>query len=321
MLVDFLNDLGVIVHFKDFDLDDVHVLEPKWVTAAVYKIINSEKVAADKGILRLRDLREILKKKEKDDYSYPRSRHKYILGLMKKFELCYNLDDETVLIPQLLDVVEPEFDFDYDGSLKFVLNYDDFLPLSIMPRFIVKRHKDIKNELRWRTGVVLENEDFKSTAVITADNEANRIAIHVDGPQRKDYLAVILLFFREINDSFEKLKVGERVPMPDNPNVTADYQTLLNSARAGIEKFIPDGSDKPYSVREVLGLVQLDERDDFREILDILRSIEEKITDEKSFREAANRIIDLKPNIAGIGVNINELIDRLYDYFKKSKER
>ncbi|MCP4158345.1 MAG: GTP-binding protein, partial [bacterium] len=40
-LVGFLNDLGVIIHFKDFRLEDTHVLEPRWVTEAVYKIINS----------------------------------------------------------------------------------------------------------------------------------------------------------------------------------------------------------------------------------------------------------------------------------------
>jgi len=67
--------------------------------------------------------------------------------------------------------------------------------------------------------------------VVRADNEANRIDIYVNGQQRKDYLAVILLFFREINDSFEKLKVSERVPMPDNPELTASYKTLSNYAR------------------------------------------------------------------------------------------
>ncbi|MCP4622950.1 MAG: hypothetical protein GY850_05405, partial [bacterium] len=156
-LVDFLNDLGVIVHFKDFELQDTNVIEPKWITTAVYRIINSAKVADDNGALRLGDLKEILRQRDAGDYDYPRSKHKYVTGLMKKFELCYNLDKETVLVPQLLTVVEPDFHFDYDAALKFALQYDDFLPLSIMPRFIVKRHPDIKGELRWRTGVVLEN--------------------------------------------------------------------------------------------------------------------------------------------------------------------
>ncbi len=51
-LIEFLNDLGVVLHFKDLDLFDTHVLEPKWVTEAVYRIINSKELAESKGITR-----------------------------------------------------------------------------------------------------------------------------------------------------------------------------------------------------------------------------------------------------------------------------
>ena len=137
--------------------------------------------------------------------------------------------------------------------------------------------------------------------------------------RRKDYLAVILLFFREINDSFEKLKVDERVPMPDNPEVTASYKTLMNHVREEMAYIMPDGADKKYSVKELLGLVQLDEQRDFQKILYILQRIEGKVTDEKSFVENANRIIDLKPNFMGIGVNLNEVVDKAYKAYKTSK--
>jgi small GTP-binding protein len=103
-LVDFLNDLGVILHFKDFELLDTHVLEPKWVTNAVYRIINSKKLAACNGVLKLDLLDEILKKEADSDYYYPSGKNKYIIDLMKKFELCYEIDKETVLLPDLLEV-------------------------------------------------------------------------------------------------------------------------------------------------------------------------------------------------------------------------
>jgi hypothetical protein len=35
-----------------------------------------------------------------------------------------------------------------------------------MPRFIVRIYEDVKDDLQWRTGVVLENKDFNSLAVI-----------------------------------------------------------------------------------------------------------------------------------------------------------
>ena len=61
-----------------------------------------------------------------------------------------------------------------------------------MPRFIVKMNRDIKDDLRWRTGVVLEDKNFSSSAVVRADNEAKRISIYVKGEQRRDYFAVLL---------------------------------------------------------------------------------------------------------------------------------
>ena len=65
---------------------------------------------------------------------------------MKKFELSYDLDNSTVLLPALLEIQEPNFEFDYEGALKFIIDYD-FLPPSVMPRFIVKMNRDIKDDL------------------------------------------------------------------------------------------------------------------------------------------------------------------------------
>ena len=47
-LVDFLHDLGVILHFTDIPLLNTHVLQPEWVTNAVYRIINSREITESK---------------------------------------------------------------------------------------------------------------------------------------------------------------------------------------------------------------------------------------------------------------------------------
>ena len=259
-LVDFLNDLGVILHFKDFELLDTHVLEPKWVTNAVYRIINSDKLAACNGVLKLDLLDVILKKEAEDDYYYPTGKYRYIIDLMKKFELCYEIDKETVLLPDLLEVQEPEFNFDYDAALKFVIDYD-FLPRSVMPRFIVKMHKDIASELRWRTGVVLEDKAFHSTAVIKADERDEKIYIYVDGEQKRDYFSAIRKTFRDIKASFEKLEAKELVPLPDNDEITSEYEELIGYEQMGKDDYTVGKLRKTYSVKELLnGVVSEEER-------------------------------------------------------------
>jgi small GTP-binding protein len=257
-LVDFLNDLGVILHFKDFELLDTHVLEPKWVTNAVYRIINSKKLAACNGILRLDLLDEILKKEAEDDYYYPSGRYRYIINLMKKFELCYEIDKEAVLLPDLLEVQEPKFNFDKAAALKFVIDYD-FLPKSVMPRFIVKMHKDIKPDLRWRTGVVLEDEALHSTAVIKADEENKKICIYVEGEQKRDYFSTIRKTFRDINASFEKLEAKEMVPLPDNDEIAIEYEDLIGYEQMSEDNYIVGKLRKAYSVKELLNGIEKEE--------------------------------------------------------------
>jgi len=259
-LVDFLNDLVVILHFKDFVLLDTHVLEPKWVTEAVYKIINSKRLAECNGVLKLDLLGETLKKEKETDYSYPPDKYRFIIDLMKKFELCYEIDSETVLLPDLLEVQEPEFGFDYAGALKFVIDYE-FLPKSVMPRFIVKMNKDILDELRWRTGVVLEDKAFHSTAVIKADERDEKIYIYVDGEQKRDYFAVIRKTFGDTNDSFEKLEAKEFVPLPDNDDFTIEYEELIGYEQMNKDDYTAGKLRKTYSVKELLnGIVSEEER-------------------------------------------------------------
>ncbi len=107
---------------------------------------------------------------------------------MQKFELCYELSRDSVLIPQLLPVSEPRFTFETDGALCFALHYPDFLPLSVFPRFMVKVHKDIKAETRWRTGMLLHDKRSGSQALVKADVEARRINLWVQGDKQREYL-------------------------------------------------------------------------------------------------------------------------------------
>lgn len=311
-LVEFLNDLGIIVHFKDFELNDTHILQPRWVTEAVYKIVNSPRLAMDKGVLSLDHLQEILKKKTKGDFYYPPEKYRFIIHLMRKFELCYQFGDNHILVPDLLEVGEPEFTFDYKDALRFIVRYD-FLPPSVMPRFIVKMHKDIHNRLQWRTGVVLYDPDYRSTAVVKADIESKRIYFFVNGPQKRDYFAVLLTVLRRINHDFQKLKTTELVPMPDAPEITADYKQLIRQEERGIAVYLPGDSDREYNVKDLLGAIAIKNRSEE----EILKLIKKAIADgdgETALEKANNNLLDVlsfRPKILGVEVDVNALLKKL----------
>lgn len=254
-LLDFLNDLGVVIHYKDFELLDTHILNPEWLTRSIYKIINSEELANSKGVLRLNLLSNIFEQKDNLDFFYPPEKYNYIIDLMKKFELCYEIDKQTILIPDLLDFQEPNFEFNYKTSLKFIILYD-FLPKSIMARFIVKRHKDIKESLQWRTGVVIEDREFRSIAVVKSDEAEKKIYIYVNGQQKRDYFSIIRKSFKEINVSFEKLKPIELVPLPGNNEITIPYDDLIGYELKRKRTYFVAGLQKSYSVRQLLNGVE-----------------------------------------------------------------
>ncbi|TAA73809.1 MAG: hypothetical protein CDV28_1587 [Candidatus Electronema aureum] len=317
-LLDFLHDLGVAVHFKDYILDAMHVLDPIWVTNAVYTILTAEELAASKGILRFDSLRNILRHGRYEKYSYPAHTHAYLIELMKKFKLCYPFGEEAVLIPQLLRVPEPEFSFDYSDSLRFALHYPDFLPPSVFPRFMVKVHKDIKAKTCWRTGVVLHDKESGSEAVVKADHEARRINIWVQGKRRREYLHYLRYLFADINGKFEKIKAMELIPMPDEPYITADYETLLKYAGRLIDVYFPAGSNKEYSVSKLLGLVQ---PKNAKELSVIPEKMNLQPDEKKSFMTTVNDFFDKPLAPTSVEMNLAELFKQIRVWDKQRQQQ
>ena len=110
-LIGFLHDLGVVLHFQDDPrLEALGILNPQWVTNGVYKILNSHELFQNQGTLTLPILNKMLNLPE-----YPSNKRLFIVDMMKKFELCYDIEpDKSFLIPDLLPKDEP-FTGEWDG--------------------------------------------------------------------------------------------------------------------------------------------------------------------------------------------------------------
>ncbi len=305
VLLDFLHDLGVILRFNEFHLKATNVLNPHWVTEGVYKIINSKILSDNFGMLKIFDLDRILSSE------YPVEKYMYLISLMKKFELCYSIDDDSVLVPDLLPVEEPEHEF--QGDLRIVFKFS-FLPRSVIARFIVQMHNDIGIKNHWRTGAILENEEFKSKAMFRADFEEKNILIEVNGGQKRDYYAVLRHTILDLTNDFENINFEERIYIQDSSN-TVSYNHLVNLEEAGVSEFIPEGMTQKMNVKQLLGSVIKTEKEKVleQEILDILLELKEKYNEKSTVISEANKIIELKPNIAGIGINLNYLIDKIFN--------
>ena len=248
-LIGFMHDLGVILHFQDDPrLEALGILNPQWVTNGVYKILNAHALFQAKGVLTVSMMNEIL-----DLPEYPRDKRLFIVDMMKKFELCYDITDMSFLVPDLLPKDEP-FTGEWDRALAFQYHYT-VLPSSVITRFIVRMNEFIHKTV-WRSGVVLKSGD--NTALIKADMEDKKIYIWVNGAQntRRDFLSAIRNQFDSIHKTITKLEVREKVAIPGQVDVVVDFEHLLKLERMGEATYIPEGLEQRIYIRQLLNGVE-----------------------------------------------------------------
>ena len=271
-LIRFLHDLGVVLSFDDPDspyrLQETTILSPEWVTDGVYAIINSNQLMQKQGVLTRDDFNGILADKE-----YPPARKPVIIGMMHKFELCFDFPGEEGkrwLVPELLSVKEPDLDWREHESLNFQYHYD-VLPGGLMCRFIVRTHGYLtKNPTYWRSGVVLEIDGQRT--LVRGDTARGRVFITVQGPPngRRSALGVVRHVFRAIHATMPGLNVVEKIPLRDNPDVVADFKHLLRLEVARQTEFWPEGASRLYTLSELLdGVTTPKERSEERQRGDI----------------------------------------------------
>ncbi|MBN1436402.1 MAG: GTP-binding protein [Sedimentisphaerales bacterium] len=254
-LLRFLHDLGSVLNFDDpddpFELRDTNILNPEWVTGGVYRILNNNMLMQAGGVLEFAELHSILG----NSGSYPIGRHKFIVEMMRKFELCFDFPDTNgrlLLIPQLLSRNEPDIDWDFSDSLNFQYHYK-VLPPGIICRFIVRMHSNLTEKpTYWRSGVVLEIDGNR--CLVRADTDANKIYVSVgkSDSDRRRTLSVIRNTFGAIHNTIPRIRPVEKVPLPDDPSVVVDYLHLLKLEKRDVIHYLPEGTDHEYNVATLL---------------------------------------------------------------------
>jgi internalin A len=166
-------------------------------------------------------MRELL---SRDDY--PSQQRRFLLDMMLKFELAFDLPDrQTLLIPDLISKEQPDFEWDEANALQFAYQYS-VLPRSILHRFMVRQHQRVDPVIRWRTGVMLNQDGFK--ALVKADIKAATIRISIIGDgDRRQFLYSLRLEFAGIHDTIQGTKPREVVPIPGHPDAQPIDYTYL----------------------------------------------------------------------------------------------
>ncbi|QDV38731.1 COR domain-containing protein [Tautonia plasticadhaerens] len=329
LLLRFLHDLGNVLNFDDpedpYELRDTNILNPEWVTGGVYRLINSARLAGQQGRLEWGQIAGILN----DPVRYPADRHRFLIEMMRKFELCFDFADapnRRWLIPELLPRNEPDLpDLDDPKALKFQYHYN-VLPGGLICRFIVRMHRYLSPDrpTYWRSGVLLGVDGCR--ALVRGDSDSGRVFVSVLGPERRRRaaLAVVRDAFRAIHATIPRLEAEEKVPMPDDPRVVVGYRHLLKLEELGERTYLPEGAGRKYDVADLLeGVTTAGDREADRMRSGDVRGayiahVEQFIMSEPG-KNVSNKNIKVS-HVSGSTINFGELSGRVSNTINQMPE-
>lgn len=314
--INFLNDLGLVLHFQNVNLSEYFVLDPYWITYGVYQILTSKFAGEVKGKVPMEKLEYIVNEeqdKEKvyrpSDYkkiTYSNNERRFLVDILNEFKLCFYLDNRNYFIlPDLLDTQEPtNLTFpirESKESIRFVYKYE-YLPKSTMPYIMVETHKLAK--ANWRTGSIIENADCQ--ALIGAYE--NRLSITVVGKhkQKREFMSVIRFLIDSINSKLA-YQPSMLIPLPDNMGY-ADYEELLEIEIDGDTHYkIYKPQKRRFEISQLLeGITSQSE---LRELTDIAKLMLKKTNEVKAGNDI---ILDELNSIRGeLKVHYNYLMEQL----------
>jgi internalin A len=242
-LAGILHALGLALYFgKDPRLHDTRVLNPGWVTGGVYAVIRAPSVAANDGQLAVKDMPHVLHDAEEQNVikasDYPSETHRFILELMRAFQLCYASeerkfkqvstphgvfpgqkrlhpfgkveDDEKwkpvrYLVPELLPEFEPEMKEQWEKSPVNLRYRYEVLPPGLLPRFIVRTHALSDGAPHWRHGVVLRHADAE--ALIRSESDKPELHIFALGGNDETRQLLVAMVRREMESLHTEMKI------------------------------------------------------------------------------------------------------------------
>jgi len=204
-LLTWFNDLGVCFsyHLNENGQEqstDYKILDPMWLTSAVYKII-WEKEQTEDGLISQSEIYRILEKPgseamKKDgipcleNVSYNREECSYILDVMRMFYISYPADEQREFIPTLCkpnSKADPKpQSWKQHAAYRFCYT---FLPDNILHRLMIYCFANLRPGRRWRKGFWLECEPQGLSAVIQVTGqggEENQLQVDVYA-QKEEY--------------------------------------------------------------------------------------------------------------------------------------
>lgn len=187
-LLEWFNDLGVCFSYhqdtaKNTELPTYKVLNPSWLTNAIYILINAGKNYSDNGKMLLSTMMLLLKS---SDYGvlpsviYTEAERNYVLEVMRKFNLSYPVSDTQEFIPALCSSDTP-IDLhptEYPIHITYQLDYS-YLPDSVIHQLMIRFYPQLHPQKLWRKGMCIDYGHLGLNAIVDMGNDDATLRIDV----------------------------------------------------------------------------------------------------------------------------------------------
>lgn len=269
-LLSYFNNLGVCFSFhrdrEKNELSDYKLLNPVWLTNALYAIIEEGKVFASEGCIPRNAVQRILcnpapteMRRTVPEFVYKPEECPYILDVAIAHDLCYPVDNGTLFFPALCGRDTPEEarvkaketvtnPVGFGQHVGYLLKYS-YLPDSVLHQLMIRCMRNSLNvKSRWLRGMVLHIWNLHRIFIRMVDDESLKIDVFSTGEQP----AYALFWFirRQIEEINQKLNLQAKEFILDGTD-SFPLGAVLAAAQRNIPLLGPDGDE--HDAKKLLG--------------------------------------------------------------------
>ncbi len=266
--LEILRKLGVVTYFgENYFNEDLLLLQPEWLTFAVYRIILHPNVKEKAGVIKLKDFHELLLQDDshqedfKRKYCYEEHDFEYIATMMEKYKICYRpqKDRNTLIIPTgFQSNYVSKYEQITEQCVNFEFSFKKFLPPSLFFSLVTELLAYDWIEARWETGIEIYDKENGLKALIKVDKFNRKITLQIWGKMPQSLLSIIRGIVKKLVRELSEVvwnEMDEMIPVPMKENSYIPYRKILNLS-SKFKMYVQDDDGDDYKISSLLNIIE-----------------------------------------------------------------
>jgi internalin A len=257
-LLRYLHSLGIVLWYEDYSaVRQKVILNPEWVTTALYRIIDSQTIRDKNGKLEQVDIEDLWQDAMYIDY------HNELLELLKIFRLAYKRKQEDAyIVPSLMNTNIPGKHENWNPTNKWKIRYKypRLMPRGIVNQLAAELCSYIESDFDdvWAFGVVFTTDNAQ--AKVQVNRSRKLIIVEAYGNERLALMQAIVKAMEDIHSTYKGLEFDIEIPCNcEKCNESAEEDKTYYAYKEDILREINDNRDDIYcrNLRQTLKIAPI----------------------------------------------------------------